>query len=88
MAQLSATAPALTSPDTRVVTPVAQLNRGKKYELFVWKNGWQSLAKVEAIEASTKLDQVCEGQLYWMVQEGSHKLERIFTVRNGQQVWW
>lgn len=86
--QISATAPALISPDTHVVTPVAQLNKGKKYELFVWQNGWQSLAKVEAAEATSKLDQVREGQLYWMVEEGSHKLERIFTVRDGQQVWW
>lgn len=26
--------------------------------------------------------------LYWLVEEGSRKLERIFTFENGKQYWW
>jgi len=61
---------------------------GRAYELFYWDNGWQTLGKVTASDKPLKFTDVPSGCLYWLVADGSGKDERIFTIKNGKQVWW
>ena len=85
----TSTKPDITDPDTGVVKARTIVNPDAAYELFVWKNaGWQSLGRVEKGEASHTFENLSADGLYWLVQDGSEKLERIFTVDDGQQVFW
>jgi hypothetical protein len=64
------------------------LTAGKEYELFYWRDGWQSLGKSVAGAKPLLLENVPAGSLYWLVADGSDREERIFTIRDGRQVWW
>ena len=61
---------------------------GKTYELFVWDKEWVSLGKQVAGEQPVVFDSVPNGKLYWLVEEDSRRLERIFTIEDGRQRWW
>lgn len=53
------------------------------YELFVWRAGWSSLGKIAgAADAVTRSD-LPAGGLFWLVRDGSRRLERPFAVRDG-----
>lgn len=67
---------------------VTFLTAGKEYELFYWLDGWQSLGKEVAGAEPLVFDNVPAGCLYWLVEEDSDNEERIFTIENGDQVWW
>ncbi len=64
------------------------LTTGQEYELFYMADEWQSLGKAEAGETALEFSDVPAGGLYWMVATDSDKEERIFTIEDGQQVWW
>jgi hypothetical protein len=67
----------------------AAFNPGKEYELYYWKGSWQSLGKSIAANKPLSFDSVPIGYMYWLVETGSDKEERIFTIDdNGKQVWW
>jgi len=66
----------------------AYFNPGKEYELFYWDDGWQSLGKSTAEDKPLEFENVPAGCLYWLVEDGSDKEERIFTLEDGLQVWW
>ena len=53
---------------------------GKSYELFVWKNGWQSIGRGEGGAEPMRFEGVPSGGLYWLVADGSRRLERIFCL--------
>jgi hypothetical protein len=60
---------------------------GENYELFEWRNGdWNSLAKIKATETPIRAELAADG-LYWLVQDGSRRLERPFMLRDGTQIW-
>ncbi len=61
---------------------------GQEYELFYWRDSWVSLGKSVAGAEPLVFHGVPAGLLYWLTAEGSDKEERIFTVENGNQVWW
>lgn len=61
---------------------------GKEYELFYWNDAWQSVGKMTAEQNRLAFADVPSGCLYWLVETGSNKEERIFTLENGSQVWW
>jgi hypothetical protein len=61
---------------------------GQEYELFYWLDGWQSLGTAAATTEDVNLEGVPSGGLYWLVAEDSDKDERIFTIEDGEQVWW
>jgi hypothetical protein len=62
-------------------TPAAE------YELFLWNNGWESLGKTRAQGDPLRFS-VPAGKLYWLVETGGRRQERIFTWENGRQIWW
>lgn len=64
------------------------LTSEKEYELFYWKDGWESLGKAVASERPLEFGNVPVGFLYWLVAADSRQEERIFTIENGVQVWW
>jgi hypothetical protein len=64
------------------------LTPGKESELFYWRDGWQSLGKSVAGDKPLIFENVPAGGLYWLVAAESDREERIFTIRDGRQVWW
>ncbi len=66
---------------------VSRLKPGVTYELFVWKDGWTSLGRQEAGAGAPVFRDVPVGGLYWLVADGSRRLERIFALRGVEQVW-
>ena len=86
--ELGVTAPTTPDIDTRVDRPMIVVEPGKTYELFVWDGGWQSQGKQQAGDQPVSFEAVPGGALYWLVKEDSQRLERIFTIEGGKQVWW
>lgn len=84
----TATSPQKTSPDTQVTTPVSHLVPGRTYELFRWDAQWQKEGEGVAGEGPLVFEGLPEDGLYWLVEKGSKKLERIFTIEEGGQRWW
>jgi len=66
----------------------AFFEKGRSYELFYWQHKWVSLGKKIAAEKALIFEDVPANGLYWLVAEGSRKDERIFTIENGEQIWW
>ena len=87
---VTATTPEQTSVDTKATTPVSYLAKDKAYDLFAWKRGdWVRVDGVERAggDALAVAPLPTDG-LYWMVERGSRKLERVFTIRGGRQRFW
>lgn len=84
----TATSPQKTSPDTKQVTPVSFLATGKMYELHRWDGGWKRMGVGAAGEGALLFEGLPADSLYWLTEPGSKKLERIFTIEGGKQLWW
>ena len=80
--------PATGDDDTHIDIPHIIVEPDKTYEMFYWDNGWQSLGNKTTSAESVFFDNLPAGRLYWMVEEKSDRLERIFTVENNRQNWW
>ncbi len=84
---VSATKPTHKDDDTRQEIPMSELKEGKTYEMFYWDDEWVAVGEKEAgsdlLSFSAPRD-----RLYWVVEKDSKRLERIFTVESGRQVWW
>jgi hypothetical protein len=61
---------------------------GKTYELFFWDGEWQSHGRKESGDKPVVFEELPINRLYWLVEDGSRKLERIFTVENGKPRYW
>jgi hypothetical protein len=92
--EIATTNPATPDADTRRDIPMIVVEPSKTYELSVWDNGWKSLGKKVAASPTpsarspVSFESVPKGRLYWLVAEGSRRLERIFTIEEGKQVMW
>ena len=86
--ELTVTKPETPDADTQVARPMIVVEPGKTYELFIWNDGWESLGTQVAGDEPVSFASVPAGKLYWLVEEDSRRLERIFTIESGQQVWW
>jgi hypothetical protein len=66
-----------------------RVDPGITYELLVWDGGWKPVARRSAdAQKPATFEAVPGGHLYWLVADGSRRLERIFTVEGGQVVYW
>ncbi len=66
----------------------APLTTGASYELFYWDNGWKSVG-VQTVSDQPLNFNVPPNCFYWLIEAGSNKDERIFTLDDyGNQVWW
>ena len=86
--EIRTTTPETPDADTHIERPRIVVEPGKTYELFVWADGWQSLGTQVAGTQPVSYESVPGGGLYWLVEEESRRLERIFTIEDGRQVWW
>jgi len=59
-----------------------------EYELFYWGNEWISVGKQTATQEPLIFVDIPADRLYWLVETGARKEERIFTYENGKQLWW
>ena len=71
--------------------PVDDSNKveiGDMYELFYWRNGWNSLGEQLATSNYLIFDDVPKDGLYLLRDITKGKQERIFTYENNKQIWW
>lgn len=62
---------------------------GKTYTLYYWDDKWIKAGQQNAGKGPLMFTKVPSNAIYWLVEDGSRKEERIFTVDDsGQQVWW
>jgi hypothetical protein len=61
---------------------------GSEYEFFYWDDGWQSLGKQTASGGPLHFENIPSNGLYWLTEDGTDKEERIFSIEDGNQVWW
>jgi len=66
----------------------SEIDKMKKYELFYWDDGWQSLGKRKVGPKGLNYRKIPSGCLYWMLADGSDKEARIFTLDGDKQIWW
>jgi transglutaminase superfamily protein len=85
---LHAAGPVTPDADTGRDRPAISIESGATYELFSWNDGWQSCGKTSLEEGSSLACVVPRGALLWLVREDSRRLERVFTARAGEPVWW
>ncbi len=86
--EMAATRPETPDADKGISFPTIVVKPGATYELSVWDGGWLSLGKEVAGDKPVSFGSVPTGRLYWLVEEGSRRLERIFTVEDGKQIFW
>jgi hypothetical protein len=68
--------------DTNYIIP------GNSYELFYWDKGWKSAGKKTAEDCFLNYTGVPSETVYWLKCLSEGKEERIFTYKNGKQIWW
>lgn len=62
---------------------------GDEYELMFWTDkGWKSLGRQTASDNFLVFTHVPENALLWLRDLSRGKQERLFTYKNGKQVWW
>ncbi len=63
-------------------TAACELNgkEGVDYELFLWRDGWQSLERRQCDTTPMRFEKLPVDGLFWLVADGSRRLERIFRV--------
>jgi len=85
----TSTRPATPDADTRATIPGTVVKAGSAYELFRWSDGgWRSLGRIESGMQDRLFEDLPDDALYWLVEDGSERLERIFTILDGRQVFW
>ncbi len=58
------------------------------YELFYWDQQWISLGKRVGTKEGLKYDNIPLDALLWLRNNSEGKEERIFTLKNNNQIWW
>lgn len=66
------------------------IREGELYELFYWgKRGWKSLGQKKGTKESVLIyNNAPANALFLLHNHTRGKEERIFTYKNGKQVWW
>lgn len=80
--------PAIKDDDLKKELPARGVERGKKYQLFVWDQGWRLLGSVAGELPNASWEKLPAGGLYWLVGEDDRETARIFTVEAGKQRFW
>ena len=62
---------------------------GDTYELFYWdEEQWNSAGSQVAVTGMLTFTDIPGETLYWLRNLTRGREERIFTYKDGQQVWW
>jgi len=67
---------------------ISHFTTGTIYGLSYFDDGWQSVGESVADDGPLVFDSLPGYGLYWLTAEDSDHEERIFTIEEGQQVWW
>ncbi|MEE9442439.1 MAG: transglutaminase-like domain-containing protein [candidate division Zixibacteria bacterium] len=67
---------------------LGSLTIGEEYTLSYWDNGWQTLKEFSAAHSAVRIDELPSGCLYWLISSDGGREERIFTIKDGQQIFW
>ncbi len=87
--EITTTKPVTADADTLVDFPRMVVKPGKAYELFVWDdNKWTTVAKTTAKSPSLVAEVAAGNRLFWCVEQGGRKLERIFLLEDNQQIMY
>jgi hypothetical protein len=85
----AATRPDTPDADTRALIAATPVRPTSGYELFRWADGgWKSEGRMEAGVPERIFERLPDDAIYWLVEDGSERLERIFTIEAGRQVFW
>jgi len=83
------TKPDIQDPDTGVIKVRTVVKPDAAFELFVWRDGgWKTTGRIEKGQEAHVFEGLRADGLYWLVEDGSERLERIFTIDGGRQVFW
>ena len=70
-------------------TPASRLTAGTAYTLSRWTDGhWATVAELDAGTEPLRFAELPADGLYWLVAEGSRRLERPFEISAGRQRFW
>ena len=61
---------------------------GDCYELLYWDGEWVSLGAKGATTTCLDYNNVPKNALLWLRDRTTGREERIFTYKNGRQMWW
>ena len=61
---------------------------GMRYELFYWDDEWKSLGMKTAKSDTVQFNGIPANAVLWLRNLDEGKEERIFTLKNGKQIWW
>ncbi|HLN27375.1 MAG TPA: hypothetical protein VK395_06500 [Gemmataceae bacterium] len=87
--QIKQVNPSIKDDDLKKILPGKDLEQGKKYQLYVWNRGWQSLAKMAGgMKDLARFEKLPAGGLYWVASEDDRETARIFTIEGGKQRFW
>lgn len=64
------------------------VKRGLTYILYYWHNRWIQAASTVCNGEKVEFKNVPNNCLYRVVEESNLQTERIFTYKNGTQIWW
>jgi len=64
------------------------IRKGEKYELFYYDKEWKSLGVQMAQADSLIYRNVPDNALLWLRSKAGEIEERIFTFKDGKQIWW
>jgi hypothetical protein len=53
-----------------------------------WDGEWKDVEEFAAGDSVRTAKDLPADGLYWLVQKESKRLERIFTISAGRQIWW
>ena len=81
--------PGQTSVDTGKSTAISYLDPDQHYVLQKWTaQGWKPVTSFRARHLAPRFAGLSGNGLYWMVADGSRRLERVFTIEDEKQRWW
>jgi hypothetical protein len=61
---------------------------GMHYQLLYWDDEWKSLGKKVAKADSIVFNGIPDNSVLWLRNLDEGLEERIFTMREGEQIWW
>ncbi len=86
--KLYSTTKRITKETTDFIEQV-EFNIGKSYTLFYWNDKWEKAGNEISSGEPLVFNNIPSNSIYWLVEDGSRKEERIFTIDDdGNQIWW
>lgn len=86
--KVAITNPATVDADTDGEMPKIVIDPGKNYTLYMWNDDWVEVAETSENNPVLVVELANRNRLFWCVEQGGRRLERIFILRDGQQLMY